>query len=165
MRRAVQMPESRMADDLREQVARIEERLEQLAKRSTERDFDARGALTDTARAIEQRIEQGDRRMEERFREVLVTVRDTINGRIRKLEGEQSTMEKMLRELIDARLEVQEARNTVVRWIAFGIAGGVLVAFLNFVVGGWIGTHPVKFPPTAPPYHSTDEPKERSLKR
>lgn len=127
------MPE----DDPR--VARVEERVEQLVKRF-DRHEDA---------------------MQRQFAEAVVAVKDTINGRIAKVEGNQTTLERMFRELIDARLALQEEKYRLTRVIVYAMAGAVLLAFLNFVIGGWRGDmHPWTLP-QAPPAHSTKEIRER----
>lgn len=137
-------------------LARLEATLELHNKHVIERIAE----LFDRLREAENKIDARHLDNERRHREVIVIVEKTINGRIKKVEADRDTLEKMLRDLIVARLEVQEAKNAIARLIVFGLAGGILVAFLNFIVGGWIGTHPVKFP-SAPPYHSTEEIKER----
>lgn len=129
-----------MPDDDPQRMARVEERVEQLVKRF-DRHEDA---------------------MQRQFSETVGTVKDTINGRIAKVEGNQSTLEKMLRELVDARLALQEEKYRLTRVIVYAMAGAVLLAFLNFVIGGWkTGGLPHVTLPQAPPAHSTKEIREQ----
>lgn len=142
-------------DDAR--LARLETTQEMQHKHLLERVLEAEHHILRIEEAMARRHEEN----RQRHQELLAAVKDTINGRIRKVEGDQTTLERMLRELITARLEVQEAKNAIARLIVFGLAGGILIAFLNFIVGGWFGIHPTKVLPSAPPYHSTEEIKEK----